>query len=221
MSGISSPANACERDHTRQEMTADLAVRPMEERGDADVGGLARPELLLDLRPVQATLHDLLRRPVVVVGDDHVASEESLRPCHLVGILPEAHLRGALARCAAARIPACTAPGSPRSCASAAAAPGNTGDTPATPCAASPASGPACTASCAPSSGCGSRPPSVVSKSRHSGGRGCRVHTRLKKALPIASTCSGVNPSHFSRKRCEVNSSTSRNLFAMDSTEPR
>ena len=221
MSGISSPANACERDHTRQEMTADLAVRPMEERGDADVGGLARPELLLDLRPVQATLHDLLRRPVVVVGDDHVASEESLRPCHLVGILPEAHLRGALARCAAARIPACTAPGSPRSCASAAAAPGNTGDTPATPCAASPASGPACTASCAPSSGCGSRPPSVVSEEQALRRKGLQGPHALEECPPNRIDLLRCDPSHFSRKRCEVNSSTSRNLFAMDSTEPR
>ena len=124
--------------------------RPVEDRGTAD--RLSRP-VRIDGRldhaqrderdhAAQKMTPDLSIRPVIEGVDIDVGRNIALR-------------------CATARIPAGTSPGSPPGSASAAVSPDRRDGTPARSTAGIQASDPACTVFCGSSSDCGSPPPSA------------------------------------------------------------
>lgn len=75
-----------------EQMTANLAIGPMEHRVHTDMATcFARPKLLFNPRAIQRGCNNLLRTPVIIVGDDDVFAHYSLGCSYLGGILPKAH----------------------------------------------------------------------------------------------------------------------------------
>jgi len=78
--------------NTGEEVTANLAIGPVEHGVHTDMADcFARPKLLFNPRAIQRGGNNVLRTPVIIVGDDDVFAHHSFGCGYLGGIFAKAH----------------------------------------------------------------------------------------------------------------------------------